>query len=238
MLAHDLPSLYPMLCLNTANPAGPSLQAALWPSPQVPVLVYKPQPNLPRQTPSAQLIPAIGQLCQQANLSPSQLKTVAIISGPGSFTGLRAGVATVRALAQAAQLNQTPLTVAEVNLFEAVLAALVLNQQAEAQAPVWLTLDARRGLAFSTGLSWNETSGVETHLLPALREASFQPEGPTWQTIDLTPALLETLNLPQAMAFLLNQQPQAYLKPWAKLAPLYLQAPNITLRQPQAGTFK
>lgn len=51
-------------------------------------------------THSVWLMPAIERIFKQAGRSPFDLDALAVSVGPGSFTGLRIGVSTVRALAQ------------------------------------------------------------------------------------------------------------------------------------------
>jgi len=49
---------------------------------------------------SAQLVPQIAGLLQKHGLSKSEIGAFAVASGPGSFTGLRVGLAAVKALAE------------------------------------------------------------------------------------------------------------------------------------------
>ncbi|MGI9327682.1 MAG: tRNA (adenosine(37)-N6)-threonylcarbamoyltransferase complex dimerization subunit type 1 TsaB [Pseudomonadales bacterium] len=49
------------------------------------------------------LLPMINRLCQQAQIEVRQLEAIACGAGPGSFTGVRIGVAAVQALALVAQ---------------------------------------------------------------------------------------------------------------------------------------
>lgn len=54
-----------------------------------------------RKTHSEQLLPLVAAMLRDAGLTPAELGGVAVAAGPGSFTGVRIGVATARALGQA-----------------------------------------------------------------------------------------------------------------------------------------
>ena len=64
---------------------------------------------------SALLVPQLAALLQQQKLTKDQLDGFAVVSGPGSFTGLRVGLAAIKGLAE---ILQKP--VAPVSLLEAV----------------------------------------------------------------------------------------------------------------------
>ncbi|MCR3923329.1 MAG: tRNA (adenosine(37)-N6)-threonylcarbamoyltransferase complex dimerization subunit type 1 TsaB, partial [Firmicutes bacterium] len=57
-----------------------------------------------KKTHSERLLPLIDTLLRDAGLTPRDLDAVAISVGPGSFTGLRIGMVTAKALGQALQL--------------------------------------------------------------------------------------------------------------------------------------
>lgn len=65
---------------------------------------------------SALLAPMIEQLMQQAGLQPSDLRALAVAVGPGSYTGLRIGVALAKGLAAVDDLPLVPLTTLEIVL--------------------------------------------------------------------------------------------------------------------------
>jgi len=84
---------------------------------------------------SARLIPAIGDLLQNAQLTKSQIDGLVVVDGPGSFTGLRVGLSTVKALCE---ILHKPL--ATVSMPEA-LAVTYGNDREDVTA----VLDAGRG---------------------------------------------------------------------------------------------
>jgi len=53
------------------------------------------------ETPSAQLVPAIETLLEEARLDLKEIDGMAVSAGPGSFTGLRVGLSAVKGLALA-----------------------------------------------------------------------------------------------------------------------------------------
>lgn len=67
---------------------------------------------------SAQLIPAVSAMLQRNNFTAAALSGFAMISGPGSFTGLRVGLSAVKGLAE---VLQKPI--ATVSLLEALAVA-------------------------------------------------------------------------------------------------------------------
>lgn len=56
-------------------------------------------------THSEKLLPLIDKVLQNANLKISEVNKLACINGPGSFTGIRIGLATIKAIAQVKNLD-------------------------------------------------------------------------------------------------------------------------------------
>ncbi len=83
---------------------------------------------------SAQLIPQLAALLEQHGHSKTDLEAFAVVNGPGSFTGLRVGLAAIKALAEALRKP-----IAAVSLLEAVA------RSGTAQGRVLAALDAGRG---------------------------------------------------------------------------------------------
>jgi tRNA threonylcarbamoyladenosine biosynthesis protein TsaB len=85
---------------------------------------------------SRELLPAVAELMDRAGIGWGDVDGVAVGVGPGTFTGLRIGVATARALATAAQVPVHPVS---------SLAALAEAIEAPLRLPL---IDARRGELF------------------------------------------------------------------------------------------
>jgi tRNA threonylcarbamoyladenosine biosynthesis protein TsaB len=86
---------------------------------------------------SAQLVPQIAALLQKHALSKADVDGFVVVSGPGSFTGLRVGLAAIKALAEILKKPIVP-----VSLLELVATA------SRAQGKVAAALDGGRGEIF------------------------------------------------------------------------------------------
>ena len=90
---------------------------------------------------NADLLVTIDDVCKRAGIAPTELDAIAVGAGPGSFTGLRIGMATAKGIAFAAR---RPLW--------AVSSLAALAWDAEQAAPgdvVVAVLDARRAEVFA-----------------------------------------------------------------------------------------
>ena len=87
---------------------------------------------------SAQLVPRIAALLEKHGYSKSDLGAFAVVSGPGSFTGLRVGLAAIQALAEALQKP-----IVAISLLEAI--ACGSTALGAARGRVLAVLDAGRG---------------------------------------------------------------------------------------------
>jgi len=148
----------------------------------------------------ADLLVAIDQVCRDAAVAPAQLHAIAIGAGPGSFTGLRIGMATAKGIAFAAR---RPLWAVS---SLAALAADAAEELAGEQRPVHAgaicaALDARRGELFAGCYRGAAALGPERVLPPGELAAwvaelvAAEPGGPApairfaGDAIDAYPAL-------------------------------------------------
>jgi tRNA threonylcarbamoyladenosine biosynthesis protein TsaB len=83
---------------------------------------------------SAQLVPQIGALLSKHGFTKTDIAGFAVVSGPGSFTGVRVGLAAIKALAE---VLEKPI--AAVSLLEAIAVS------SPAQGKVMAVMDAGRG---------------------------------------------------------------------------------------------
>jgi tRNA threonylcarbamoyladenosine biosynthesis protein TsaB len=114
----------------------------------------------------ADLLVAIDQVCREAGVAPAAVGAIAIGAGPGSFTGLRIGMATAKGIAFAAR---RPLWAVS------SLAALAGDAQHElagdqrlvhADGVICAALDARRGEVFAGCFRHGLALGPERVLPP------------------------------------------------------------------------
>jgi tRNA threonylcarbamoyladenosine biosynthesis protein TsaB len=111
------------------------------------------------------LLPLASELLQNAGLTFADVDLIAVGTGPGTFTGLRIGVATARALAQA-----TGARLAGVSSLRALAEPV-------AAPAVLAVLDARRGEAFAAGFEGGTEVLAPVALTPDGLAALGPPQG-------------------------------------------------------------
>jgi tRNA threonylcarbamoyladenosine biosynthesis protein TsaB len=90
---------------------------------------------------SVELIPAIGELLRTSERRLADIDAFAVVSGPGSFTGLRVGLSAMKAMAEST--GKPILTLSNLAILASISAKLSASEPAD--APVHVVLDAGRG---------------------------------------------------------------------------------------------
>ena len=117
---------------------------------------------------ASELMPAVAEAMDRAGVDWPDLEAIAVGVGPGTFTGLRIGIATARALATAAELPLRRVS---------SLAALAAGIDAPLRLPL---IDARRGEVFAALFDhdrelWPPLAASPENLVQRLREGEFTP---------------------------------------------------------------
>jgi tRNA threonylcarbamoyladenosine biosynthesis protein TsaB len=117
---------------------------------------------------ATELMPAVAEVMERAGADWGDLDAIAVGVGPGTFTGLRIGIATARALATAAELPLRRVS---------SLAALAAGIEGPLRLPL---IDARRGEVFAALFEdgrelWPPFAASPHDLVARLREAGFTP---------------------------------------------------------------
>ncbi len=95
---------------------------------------------------ATRLLEMARELLEAAGIAWSELDRIAVGVGPGTFTGLRVGVATARGLAQSLSVELVGVSSPQALAFAALAAA---TAKAGAPDAVLAVIDARRGEAFA-----------------------------------------------------------------------------------------
>jgi tRNA threonylcarbamoyladenosine biosynthesis protein TsaB len=163
---------------------------------------------------SAQLVPQIAALLSRNRLTKADLDAFIVVSGPGSFTGLRVGLAAIKALGETLHKPIVPVTLLE-----------VVAIPSGAQGNVAVVLDAGRGeVYFGSYEIAGESSQILRHVL---REQLLSKD--------------EFVNAARALRVITPDQSWAAVAREAGLSVVLVDAPNpetiarLGMRKLQAG---
>ena len=133
---------------------------------------------------SAQLVPQISGLLEKHKFRKADIDAFIVVSGPGSFTGLRVGLAAIKALAEILQKPIVPVSLLDVLAPNSQMIAAGYNEQKRsATFPYAVALDAGRGEAYV---------GQYEITITSEESASFKPVGESLLMLDNLAALLES----------------------------------------------
>jgi tRNA threonylcarbamoyladenosine biosynthesis protein TsaB len=128
---------------------------------------------------SAQLIPQIAQMLSRNSFAKHDIAAIAVAAGPGSFTGLRIGLAAVKALAE---VLQKPI--AAVSLLQ------VCAMMSAAQGKVMAALDAGRGDVYVGEYRIPSMNGGVGHEY-MLNRSEFLAQAKGWTVVSPDAGLIE-----------------------------------------------
>jgi len=114
---------------------------------------------------SAQLVPQIASLLDKHGFTKADIAGFAVASGPGSFTGLRVGLAAVKALAE---ILKKPIAV--ISLLEAVARTVT------AEGPVLSVLDAGRSQLYVGDYDLKPVARMKSERLLSREEFAAEPK--------------------------------------------------------------
>ena len=110
------------------------------------------------------IIPEIDKLFLQARAAKSELTAIGVGLGPGSYTGLRIGIAVAKGLARALEVP-----IAGVSTLEAMAASYLTKSEPEVVA----LLEAHRGNVYAGHYAWVE-GGIEQKGLMKVARAELE----------------------------------------------------------------
>lgn len=172
---------------------------------------------------SAYLISKIAELLKQNNKTPKDLKIIGVNIGPGSFTGIRAGVTVARVLAQETGAKTFGISSLE-----------ILANASNLENPI-VILDARKNMAYV----WdNKVLGaIELESVDKLAQNRNILTDNTlferYKTIGNKVLSYQEKNfsLGETLFKIINKETPSEENVWQNLKPLYIQPPPVTLKR-------
>ncbi len=154
------------LCIDSSTPAG---SVALVREGSV---IAEHLLQVKKRSHSDYLMKYVHELLEEADMSLSDLSGLVVVNGPGSFTGLRVGLATVQGIAQALSLPIYPVSSLQV----------IAYANGPSDLPVIALIDARKQEVYAACYEWIEgvpvLQGPEQviapkELLKSIRQRSY-----------------------------------------------------------------
>lgn len=129
---------------------------------------YEAPPPGARPEHASRALALADELLREAGLDWGDIERLAVGVGPGTFTGLRIGVATARALAQSLGVGLAGI---------GTLQALAVGACASASGPVAAVIDARRGEAFAAAYAGERELVAPAVVSPGDLGSALAPAG-------------------------------------------------------------
>lgn len=115
--------------------------------------VYSSLHSAGRRQHAQKLLPMVAELLQSADVTLNELDTIAVVVGPGSFTGLRIGIGVAQGLAHAAAIPLVPIS---------SLATLAMTAMMQVNtASVLVCTEAREGEVYFAAYKPSPSLGVQ-----------------------------------------------------------------------------
>ena len=189
-------------------------------------LSYCVEPQQSKQ--AGRLVPMIEEVMLKAGVEYTDLDRIATTVGPGSFTGIRIGLAVARAIGLASDLKLVGVSTLE-----------VLADAANARGPALVVLNAGKGEVyaqlFESGIAMAEPQAIaiaeSVNLMPAgcvlLGNAALLVADAA-RAVGRTATVLDRFHTPDApwVAALASRRVAV---PYVQVAPLYIRAPDAKL---------
>jgi tRNA threonylcarbamoyladenosine biosynthesis protein TsaB len=102
MMLQHLVLAHPVLAIDTCGPSGTVALVDL--EDDATTVTCISQAELGGRAAAAQLMPAMDRMLREAALDLRAVRTILVVNGPGSFTGIRVGLSTAKGLAHATGL--------------------------------------------------------------------------------------------------------------------------------------
>lgn len=146
-----------------------------------------------RRRHTVELAPTVSQALARAGVAVADLDGIAVAIGPGSYTGLRIGLALAKGLALPAGVPLVGVPTLH------VLAAALTPAHAPRSVPLWAVLSAGRGRVVAAcypptadRAAWPDPKGLD---VLTLDELAGLVDGPAWVVGELDAAARRTLAL-------------------------------------------
>jgi tRNA threonylcarbamoyl adenosine modification protein YeaZ len=178
------------------------------------------------------LFPMIAEVMEEAGMQFPAIDRIAVTTGPGTFTGVRSGIAAARAFALATGKPVVGMT----SLSVMALRAESLFAARRGGRPLAVAVDARRGMFYFQRFSGDLDEAGPPQLLTPEQAAPALGTVPVL-IVGSGAAMIADLAGPHAEACLPDLQPHArmlalvapVLAPPARVAPTYLREPDAKL---------